>query len=92
MILGCWPGARRLPRTPFEKAPADGPAIQEQDYFDKAPLMVAFIRAGAEMAFDIMTATGMKPASAYYESLHEVPLIANLIARRRLHEMNLVIF
>ena len=82
---------KAIAETAFEKAPADGPAIAEQDYFDKAPLMVAFIRAGAEMAFDIMTATGMKPASAYYESLHEVPLIANLIARRRLYEMNLVI-
>ena len=82
---------RVLAATPFEQAPAAGAEIAQQDYFDKAPLMVAFIKAGAEMAFEIMTATGMKAASAYYESLHEVPLIANLIARRRLHEMNLVI-
>ena len=27
----------------------------------------------------------------YYESLHEVPLIANLIARKKLYEMNVVI-
>ena len=33
----------------------------------------------------------MKPESAYYESLHEVPLIANLISRKKLYEMNKVI-
>ncbi|NLC93271.1 MAG: ketol-acid reductoisomerase, partial [Treponema sp.] len=31
------------------------------------------------------------PESAYYESLHEVPLIANLIDRKKLYEMNRVI-
>ena len=29
--------------------------------------------------------------SAYYESLHETPLIANTIARKKLYEMNVVI-
>lgn len=38
-----------------------------------------------------MTHSGIYPESAYYESLHELPLIANLIARRRLYEMNVVI-
>ena len=38
-----------------------------------------------------MVSAGIKPESAYYESLHEVPLIANLIDRRRLYEMNKVI-
>jgi ketol-acid reductoisomerase len=38
-----------------------------------------------------MTAVGMKAESAYYESLHEVPLIANLISRKKLYEMNKVI-
>ena len=33
----------------------------------------------------------MKPESAYYESLHETPLIANLISRKKLYEMNKVI-
>jgi len=33
----------------------------------------------------------MKPESAYYESLHETPLIANTIARKKLYEMNRVI-
>ncbi|MEN8211902.1 MAG: ketol-acid reductoisomerase, partial [Thermodesulfobacteriota bacterium] len=27
----------------------------------------------------------------YYESLHELPLIANLVARKKLYEMNVVI-
>ena len=34
---------------------------------------------------------GIKEESAYYESFHEVPLIANLIDRKRLYEMNRVI-
>jgi ketol-acid reductoisomerase len=38
-----------------------------------------------------MVDAGIKEESAYYESLHEVPLIANLIDRRRLYEMNKVI-
>ena len=33
----------------------------------------------------------IKEESAYYESLHEVPLIANLIDRKRLYEMKRVI-
>jgi ketol-acid reductoisomerase len=33
----------------------------------------------------------MKAESAYYESLHETPLIANLISRKKLYEMNKVI-
>merc|ERR1712008_1209 len=36
-------------------------------------------------------AVGLKPESAYYESLHETPLIANTIARMKLHEINSVI-
>merc|ERR1740121_1189960 len=38
-----------------------------------------------------MVDVGMKPESAYYESLHETPLIANTIARKKLYEMNKVI-
>jgi ketol-acid reductoisomerase len=38
-----------------------------------------------------MTETGIKPESAYYESLHETTLIANTIARKKLYEMNRVI-
>jgi ketol-acid reductoisomerase len=39
----------------------------------------------------ITQAVGMTPESAYYESLHETPLIANTIARKKLFEMNRVI-
>ncbi len=53
--------------------------------------MVAMVKAGVEMAFETMVNSGMQPESAYYESLHEVPLIANLIARKKLYEMNKVI-
>jgi len=38
-----------------------------------------------------MTESGIIDASAYYESLHETPLIANTIARMKLAEMNRVI-
>ncbi len=38
-----------------------------------------------------MTEAGILDESAYYESLHETPLIANTIARKKLHEMNVVI-
>jgi ketol-acid reductoisomerase len=34
---------------------------------------------------------GIIEESAYYESLHETPLIANTIARKKLYEMNVVI-
>merc|ERR1711920_309825 len=75
----------------FEKTPAGDMHISEQEYFDNAILMVAMIRAGVELAFEAMVDAGMKPESAYYESLHETPLIANTIARKKLYEMNRVI-
>ncbi|MBU1417294.1 MAG: ketol-acid reductoisomerase [Proteobacteria bacterium] len=75
----------------FEKTDAADTAISEQEYFDKGILMVAMIKAGVELAFDTMVSAGIKEESAYYESLHEVPLIANLIARKKLYEMNVVI-
>ena len=53
--------------------------------------MVAFVRAGVELAFETMVEAGIKEESAYYESLHETPLIANTIARKKLYEMNRVI-
>jgi len=77
--------------TAFEKTPAGDVQIGEQEYFDNALLMVAFIRAGVELAFETMVEAGIKPESAYYESLHETPLIANTIARKKLFEMNRVI-
>lgn len=75
----------------FENAPACDTKITEQEYFDKGILLVAFCKAGIELAFETMTKSGIYPESAYYESLHELPLIANTIARRRLYEMNVVI-
>jgi ketol-acid reductoisomerase len=79
-------------RTTFELSSKEGaPEITEQDYYDKGILMVAMIKAGVELCFETLTAAGVIDASAYYESLHEVPLIANLIGRKKLYEMNKVI-
>lgn len=77
--------------TAFEKTPATSAKISEQEYFDNGLLLVAFVRAGVELAFETMVASGIKAESAYYESLHETPLIANTIARKKLFEMNRVI-
>ncbi|EIJ40471.1 ketol-acid reductoisomerase [Galbibacter orientalis DSM 19592] len=77
--------------TAFEKTPAADVAISEQEYFDNAVLMVAFVKSGVELAFETMTEAGIIEESAYYESLHETPLIANTIARKKLFEMNRVI-
>jgi ketol-acid reductoisomerase len=65
-------------KTAFEQTEGSG-EISEQEYFDKGILMVA------------MVSSGIEPESAYYESLHETPLIANTIARKKLYEMNRVI-
>ena len=77
--------------TSFEKTPPTSGNIAEQEYFDKGLLMVAFVRAGVELAFETMVEAGIKEESAYYESLHELPLIANTVARKKLYEMNRVI-
>jgi ketol-acid reductoisomerase len=77
--------------TEFEKTPAGDMKIAEQEYFDNSLLFVAMIRAGVELAFETMVEAGIKEESAYYESLHETPLIANTIARKKLFEMNRVI-
>ena len=77
--------------TAFEKTANTDQEISEQEFFDHGVLMVAFVRAGVELAFDTMVASGIKEESAYYESLHETPLIANTIARKKLFEMNRVI-
>ena len=77
--------------TAFEKTPAGKMVIAEQEYFDNLLLFVAMIRAGVELAFETMVQSGIKEESAYYESLHETPLIANTIARKKLFEMNRVI-
>ena len=77
--------------TAFEKPPAGAMKITEQEFFDNAVLMVAFVKSGVELAFETMTESGIKEESAYYESLHETPLIANTIARKKLFEMNRII-
>lgn len=78
--------------TAFEKSSTDGaPDISEQEYYDHGILMVAMIKAGVELCFETLTSAGVIAESAYYESLHETPLIANLIGRKKLYEMNKVI-
>ena len=77
--------------TNFEKTPAGDVEITEQEFYDNGVLMVAMVKAGVELAFESMTAAGIIEESAYYESLHETPLIANTIARKKLFEMNRVI-
>ncbi|MGF1686889.1 ketol-acid reductoisomerase [Photobacterium japonica] len=87
-LLG-WRG--ETAETAFENYPDNDIQISEQEYFDNGILMVAMVRAGVELAFEAMTASGIVEESAYYESLHELPLIANTVARKRLYEMNVVI-
>ena len=77
--------------TAFEKTPAGKEGISEQEFYDNGVLMVAFVKAGVELAYETMTESGIIGDSAYYESLHETPLIANTIARKKLFEMNRVI-
>ncbi|CAL4325985.1 ketol-acid reductoisomerase [Buchnera aphidicola] len=78
--------------TLFEKNNLDySKKISEEDYYNHGTLMVAMIKSGVELAFETMIKSGIKSESAYYESLHELPLIANTIARKKLYEMNVVI-
>ncbi|HPF10934.1 MAG TPA: ketol-acid reductoisomerase [Flavobacteriaceae bacterium] len=77
--------------TAFEKTEPTPDHIPEQAYFDHGTLMTAFVKAGVELAFETMVSSGIIQESAYYESLHELPLIANTIARKKLYEMNRII-
>ncbi|MDC0637761.1 ketol-acid reductoisomerase, partial [Flavobacteriaceae bacterium] len=77
--------------TAFEKTTASPDPIREQDYFDQGVLLSAFIKAGVELAYETMVSAGIIAQSAYYESLHELPLIANTVARKKLFEMNRII-
>lgn len=77
--------------TAFEKAPVSTVEIPEQEYYDNGIVMVSMVKAGVELAFETMVDAGILDESAYYESLHETPLIANTIARKKLYEMNVVI-
>jgi len=78
-------------QTMFEKTSSIQKDISVQEYFDHGTAMIAFIKAGVELSFETMTNHGIKDASAYYESLHELPLIANLVSRKKLYEMNRII-
>ncbi|QIB66362.1 ketol-acid reductoisomerase [Kineobactrum salinum] len=77
--------------TAFEKSTNTAAEISEQEFYDHGILMVAMVKAGVELAFETMVSAGIIDESAYYESLHETPLIANTIARKKLYEMNVVI-
>ena len=77
--------------TNFEKQAVTSDEITEQEFYDNGILLVAMVRAGVELAFETMVEAGIVEESAYYESLHETPLIANTIARKKLYEMNVVI-
>ncbi|MEL0645453.1 MULTISPECIES: ketol-acid reductoisomerase [unclassified Olleya] len=77
--------------TAFEKTALTSDHISEQEYFDHGTLLVAFVKSGVELAYETMVSAGIIEDSAYYESLHELPLIANTIARKKLFEMNRVI-
>jgi ketol-acid reductoisomerase len=46
--------------------------------------MIAMVKAG-RIGFETMTQTGIIEESAYYESLHELPLIANTVARKKMN-------
>jgi ketol-acid reductoisomerase len=69
-------------QTAFEKTEATAQHVSEQTYFDHATLMAAFVKSGVELAFETMVASGI---------MHELPLIANTIARKKLYEMNRII-
>lgn len=84
-----WREATR--QTAFEQAPTLDSKWASTAYFERGILMVALVKAGVELAFETMVSAGIRAESAYYESLHELPLIANTIARKRLYEMNVVI-
>ena len=78
-------------KTKFELNTAGTMNISNQEYFDKGILMISFVKSGVELAFDTMVKNGIIDESAYYESLHELPLIANLVSRKKLYEMNRII-
>lgn len=77
--------------TAFEQTENTDADISEQAFYDNGVLMIAFVKAGVELAYETMVSAGIGAESAYYESLHEAPLIANTIARKKLYEMNRVI-
>lgn len=87
-LLG-WRAATQI--TAFEQTPATPNKLASQEYFDNGLLLVAFVKSGVELAYETMVEVGIVEESAYYESLHELPLIANTVARKKLYEMNRII-
>ncbi|MBZ2279113.1 ketol-acid reductoisomerase, partial [Buchnera aphidicola] len=81
----------KIKKTSFENSKISHKKILEQEYYDHGTLMIAILKAGIELSFETMVNYGIVYESAYYESLHELPLIANTIARKKLYEMNKVI-
>jgi ketol-acid reductoisomerase len=77
--------------TSFEKTAAAELRYPQAYYFENGTLLLAFVKSGVELAYETMVDSGIKEESAYYESLHELPLIANTIARKKLYEMNQII-
>ncbi|QJC30378.1 ketol-acid reductoisomerase [Enterobacteriaceae endosymbiont of Neohaemonia nigricornis] len=76
----------------FEKSIVNNKQIvTEKIVFERGIFMIAIIKASVELSYEIMQETGISSESAYYESLHELPLIANTIKRKKLYEMNRVI-
>jgi len=58
-------GRRKPVLQLFKKVPhADH--LPSQAYFDDAVVMVAMVKAGVELAFETMVASGIKPESASY--------------------------
>jgi ketol-acid reductoisomerase len=51
-------------QTAFEKTTPTDQEISEQDYFDNGILMIAFVKAGVELAFETMVEAGIKEESA----------------------------
>lgn len=66
--------------------------IGEQEYFDKGVLMIAMVKVGVELVFEIMVDFGIIEEFVYYELLYELSLIVNIIVCKCLYEMNVVIF
>ena len=77
--------------TEFEQTISSEKEIDNKEYFERGIAMIAFVKSGVELAFETMVNAGIIDESAYYESLHELPLIANLISRKKLYEMNRII-
>ncbi|MHB2125190.1 ketol-acid reductoisomerase, partial [Escherichia coli] len=79
-------------KTAFATAPQYEGNIGEQEYYDKGVRMIAMVNSGGELECETWVDSCVIEESAYYESLHELPLIANPIARKRRYELNVVIY